>query len=66
MLISGGGQSFYNLPPSSYEVQVREPGFDSSVTVVKLNAAETKTVDLTLKSQPPQGNAGFYAAAEEN
>lgn len=48
-----GKYHIYNLPPSSYEVQVREPGFDSSVSVVKLNAAETKTADLTLKSQPP-------------
>ena len=48
-----GRYHIYNLPPSTYEVQVREPEFDSSVQVVELNAAETKTADLTLKAQPP-------------
>ena len=48
-----GQYHIYNLPPSTYEVQVREPGFDSSVQVVDLNSAETKTADLTLKAKPP-------------
>ena len=50
---SKGKYHIYNLPASSYEVQVREPGFESSVQVVELNGAETKSADLTLKAQPP-------------
>jgi streptogramin lyase len=50
---SKGHYHIYNLPPSTYEVQVREPGFDSSVQVVDVSSAETKTADLTLKAAPP-------------
>src|ERR1700676_3476048 len=48
-----GRYHIYNLPPSTYEVQAREPGFDSPVQVVKVGFAATKTADLTLKAKPP-------------
>jgi hypothetical protein len=43
----------YNLPPSTYEVQVRETEFDSRAQVVELSSEEMKTADLALKATPP-------------
>jgi streptogramin lyase len=48
-----GQYHVYNLPPSTYEVQVREPGFDSPVQVVELGSGDTKSADLALKEKPP-------------
>jgi len=47
-----GQYHIYNLPPGTYEVQVREPEFDSSVQAVEVRSAESKTADLTLKAKP--------------
>ena len=51
-----GQYHIYNLPPSTYEVQVREPGFDSSVQTVQIDGGEAKTANLTLKAQPPEAS----------
>src|ERR1700690_2426646 len=51
-----GRYHIYNLPPSTYEVQVREPEFDSSVQVVEVGSADKKTADLTLKAKQPVGS----------
>src|ERR1700730_17015106 len=46
-----GQYHIYNLPPSTYDVQVMERGFDSPAQSVELKAAETKTVDVALKAK---------------
>src|SRR6266478_2489049 len=46
-----GQYHIYNLPPSKYEIQVMETGFDSAGQTVELKAAEAKTVDLALKAK---------------
>lgn len=47
-----GKYNLYNLPPSTYQVQVMEEGFESPVQSVALRAGETKTVDVALKAKP--------------
>jgi virginiamycin B lyase len=46
-----GKYHIYNLPPSTYQIQVMERGFDSLAQSVELKAAETKTVDVALKAK---------------
>ena len=48
-----GTYSVYNLPPSTYQVEVMEETFESPVQRVELKAGETKTVDVALKAKPP-------------
>ena len=43
-----GRYQIYHLPPSTYEVQVLENGFESPVERVEVTAGEMATVDLTL------------------
>src|SRR5262245_51932874 len=40
-----GRYQIFNLPPSSYEVQVVEEGFDSPAQKIELKSSETKIVD---------------------
>ena len=47
---NGGKYHIYKLPPSTYQIQVMEKGFDSPAQTVELKAADTKTVDLALKA----------------
>lgn len=47
-----GKYNLYKLPPSTYQVQVMEPGFESPVQDVELRAGESKTVDVALKAKP--------------
>lgn len=46
-----GQYHIYKLPPSTYQIQVMERGFDSPAQSVELKAAETKTVDVALKAK---------------
>src|SRR3984893_721446 len=46
-----GQYHIYKLPPSKYEIQVMETGFNSPAQTVDLKATETKTVDLALKAK---------------
>ena len=59
---NGGRYQIYNLPPSTYDVQVLEVGFDSPVRTVDLKAGDAITVDLTLVANgvtAPRGEGGF-------
>ena len=59
---NGGRYQIYNLPPSTYEVQVLEVGFDSPVRMVDLKAGDATTVDLALTANgdtAPRGEGGF-------
>ena len=61
-----GRFQIFNLPPSNYEVQVLEIGFDSPVEKVDLKAGETKTVDLVLRAnavRSPRGEGGYGPGA---
>ena len=59
----GGRYQIHNLPPSTYEVQVLEPHFDSPVQTVELTAGSTQTSDLALTSTGP---APVYTAGNQN
>ena len=59
---TGGRYQIYNLPPSTYDVQVLEVGFDSPVRTVDLKAGDAITVNLTLVANgitAPRGEGGF-------
>ena len=59
---NGGRYQIYNLPPSTYDVQVLEVGFDSPVRTVDLQAGDAITVDLALTANgdtAPRGEGGF-------
>ena len=59
---NGSRYQIYNLPPSTYEVQVLEVGFDSPVRTVDLQAGDATTVDLALTANgdtAPRGEGGF-------
>jgi len=47
-----GEYHIYNLPPSTYEMQAKEPDFDSSPLTIQLGSGETKTADLAMKAKP--------------
>jgi virginiamycin B lyase len=47
-----GRYHLYNLPPSLYEVQVIEPGFESPIQKIELKAGANSTLDLALVSKP--------------
>jgi virginiamycin B lyase len=47
-----GAYHIYNLPPSSYQVQVMEAGFDSPEQKVELKAGEERVANLPLKARP--------------
>ena len=52
----GGRYQIFNLPPSTYEVQALEEGFESPVETVEVTSGQTTTVNLALT------NAGAVAA----
>ena len=59
---NGSRYQIYNLPPSTYEVQVLEMGFDSPVWTVDLKVGDAITVDLALTANgdtAPRGEGGF-------
>ena len=59
---NGSRYQIYNLPPSTYEVQVLEVGFESPVRTVDLKAGDAITVDLALTANgdtAPRGEGGF-------
>lgn len=59
---NGGRYQIYNLPPSTYDVQVLEVGFDSPVRTVDLKTGDAITVDLVLTVNgvtAPRGEGGF-------
>ena len=45
-----GRYQIYNLPPSTYELKVVEPEFESPVQTVEVKAGETATANLVLKA----------------
>ena len=49
-----GSYQIYNLPASTYEVQVLEPHFESPVRQVEVHAGATETADLALISLGPE------------
>ena len=58
-----GRYQIHNLPPSTYEVQVLEAHFDSSVQQVEVTAGATQTADLALRSTGP---APIYTAGNQD
>jgi virginiamycin B lyase len=57
-----GQYQIFNLPPSSYEVQVLEIGFDSPAQRVELKSGDSKTVELAVKAngvRSPRGEGAF-------
>ena len=64
-----GRYRIYNLPPSTYEIQVIEGGFESPVETVEVTADQTATVDLSLTatgSIVAQGAGARGATAQRN
>lgn len=45
-----GGYQIFNLPPSTYDLQVIEAGFETLVRIVEVEAGRTTTADLALTS----------------
>ena len=63
---NNGRYQIFNLPPSSYEVQALEIGFDSPVQKVDVKPGDTKRVDLALKANgvhSPRGEGAFGPGA---
>ena len=64
-----GRYQIFNLPPSTYEVQVVEDGFEPLVKTASVRAGNTATVDLALTSTgvvSVSGAAAGAAARQEN
>ena len=64
-----GRYQIFNLPPSTYEVQVVEDGFEPLVKTASVRAGNTATVDLALTSTgvvSVSGAAAGAAAGQEN
>ena len=65
----GGRYQIFNLPPSTYDVQVIEDGFEPLVQTTTVSAGSTATVDLALTSTgvvSVSGAAAGAAAGQEN
>ena len=64
-----GRYQIFNLPPSTYEVQVVEDGFEPLVKTASVRAGNTATIDLALTSTgvvSVTGAAAGAAAGQEN
>ena len=64
-----GRYQIFNLPPSTYEVQVIEDGFEELVRTARVTAGSTATVDLALTATgvvAATGAAAGAAAGREN
>ena len=64
-----GRYQIFNLPPSTYDVQVIEDGFEPLVQTTTVSAGNTATVDLALTSTgvvSVSGAAAGAAAGQEN
>ena len=64
-----GRYQIFNLPPSTYDVQVVEDGFEPLVKTTTVRAGNTATVDLALTSTgvvSVSGAAAGAAAGQEN
>ena len=64
-----GQYQIFNLPPSTYEVQIVEDGFEPMVKTTQVGAGNTATVDLALTSTgvvSVTGAAAGAAAGQEN
>ena len=66
-----GRYQIFNLPPSTYDVQVIEEGFESPVRTVEVRSERTTTVDLGLTLTNPaavtaQGAGARGATAQRN
>ena len=65
----GGRYQIFNLPPSTYDVQVLEEGFSSPVETVEVAPGRTTTVDLALTATAAatvQGAGARGATAQRN
>ena len=64
-----GAYQIFNLPPSSYDVQVIEAGFDTLVRNVTVGAGQTITADIALTAVGvvrAQGAGARGATAQRN
>ncbi len=64
-----GSYQIFNLPPSTYDVQVLEEGFESPVETVEVTSGQTTRVNLALTATAPvaaQGAAARGATAQRN
>ena len=60
---ANGGYQIFNLPASTYEVQVIEDGFEPVVKSIQVTAGNTTTVDLALTSTGEVSVSGAAAGA---
>ncbi len=64
-----GRYQIFNLPPSTYDVQVMEEGFDSPVQTVEVTSGQTTNLNLTLTATgavAAQGAGARGATAQRN
>ncbi len=57
-----GRYQIFNLPPSTYDVQVLEEGFESPVETVSVLADQTSTLDLAVTNATPASGGDAQAA----
>ena len=65
----GGRYQIFNLPPSTYDVQILEEGFESPAQTVEVTAGQTTTVNLALTAAgaaAAQGAGARGATAQAN